>query len=62
MFTMCSFLFFFTATGINNTVYNKFEIGYRKLNSKLPIVIFQINSISSIESENWMKPRREAIR
>ena len=32
-------------------------IGNTKLNSKLPIVIFQISSISLIESENLGKPR-----
>ena len=32
-------------------------IGNTKLNSKLPIVNFQINSISLIESENLGKPR-----
>ena len=55
MFTMCSF--FFTVTGINNTMYSKYMIGKTKLNSKLPIVIFQINSISLIESENLGNPR-----
>ena len=48
---------FFTATGINNTMYSKYRIGNTKLNSKLPIVIFQINPISFIESENLGKPR-----
>ena len=58
MFTMCSFFFVFvTVTGINNTMYSKYMIGNTKLNSKLPIVIFQINSISLIESENLGKPR-----
>ena len=58
MFTMCSLFFlFFTVTGINNTMYSKYMIGNTKLNSKLPIVIFQINSISLIESENLGKPR-----
>ena len=58
MFTTYSFFFkFFTATGINNTIYSKYRIGNTKLNSKLPIVIFQINSISLIESENLGKPR-----
>ena len=57
MFTVCSFFFlFFTVTGINNTMYSKYMIGNTKLNSKLPIVIFQINSISLIESENLGKP------
>ena len=54
MFTMCSFFIkIFTVTGINNKMYNKYRIGNRKLYSKLPIVIFQINSISLIESENF---------
>ena len=38
-------------------MYSKYNIGNRKLNSKLPIVIFQINSINLIESENLQKPR-----
>ena len=38
-------------------MYSKYMIGNTKLNSKLPIVIFQINSISLIESENLGKPR-----
>ena len=50
MFTMC-ILLFFTVIG-NNTMYSKYMIGNTKLNSKLPIVIFQINSIGLIESEN----------
>ena len=38
-------------------MYSKYMIGNTKLNSKLPIVIFQINSISLIGSENLGKPR-----
>ena len=58
MFTMCSIFFLcFTVTGINNTMHSKYMIGNTKLNSKLLIVIFQINSISLIESENLGKPR-----
>ena len=45
MFSMCSFFFCFTVTGINNTIHSKYSIGNRKHNSKLPVVIFQINSI-----------------
>ena len=37
---------FFTVTGINNTLYSKSMIAKRKINSKLLLVIFQINSIS----------------
>ena len=55
---MCSIFFkFFTVTGINNIMYSKYRIGNTKLNTKLPIVIFQINSISLNESENLGKPR-----
>ena len=51
---MCSFFNkLFTATGINNTMYSKNRIGNRKLRSKLPIIVFQINSISLIESEEF---------
>ena len=57
MFTMCSLFFkFFTVTVINNKVHSKYKIGNRKLNSKLAIVIFQMNSISLIESDNLGKP------
>ena len=49
---MCSFLNnLFTVTGKNNTMYSK--IGLVNLDSKLPIVIFQMNSISLIESEEF---------
>ena len=60
MFTMCrSFFQFFTVTGIDSAmhVHSKYRIGNRKLNSKLAIVIFHINSINFIESENLRKPR-----
>ena len=52
MFTMCSFFHkLFTAAGNNNTMYSKNKIGNRKFHPKLPIIVFQINSISLIESE-----------
>ena len=51
---MCSFLDnLFTVTGNNNTMYSKNRIGNRNVHSKLPIVVFQINSISSIELEEF---------
>ena len=34
-------------------MYSKYKTGNRKFNFKLPVVIFQINSISSIESEKF---------
>ena len=58
MFTMCSFFFFLLLLVlIIQCIVNIYRIGNRKLNSKLPIVIFQINSISLIESENLGKPQ-----
>ena len=42
-----------TVTGNNNTIYSKNRIGYTKFHSKLPIIVFQINSISLIESEEF---------
>ena len=54
MFTMCNFFNkLFTITGNNNTVYSKNRIGNRKFNSKLPIIVFQINSISLIKSDEF---------
>ena len=51
MFTMCSFFNkLFTVTGNNNTMYSKNRIGKRNFLFKLPIIVFQINSISLIES------------
>ena len=51
---MCSFLNnLFIVSGNNNTMYSKHRIGNRNVHSKLPIVVFQINSISSIESEEF---------
>ena len=57
MFTMCSFFNkIFTATGNNNTMYSKNAFGNRIFHSKLPIIAFQINSISLIESEEFREP------
>ena len=54
LFTMCSFVNnLFTVTGNNNTMYSKNTIGKKKIHSKLPIIVFQINSISLIESEEF---------
>ena len=58
LFTMCRYLNnLLTVTGNNNTICSKNRIGNRNILSKLPIVVFQINSNSSIESENLGKPR-----
>ena len=47
---MCSFFkSLFTVTGNNNTINSKSRTGNRHLNSNLPIIVFQINSISLIE-------------
>ena len=43
----------FTVTGNNNTTYSKNRIGNRNFISKLPITVFQISSISLIESEEF---------
>ena len=51
---MCSFLNnLFTVTGNNNTRYSKNRIGNRNFHSKIPIIVFQINSINLIESEEF---------
>ena len=51
---MCSFFNqLFTITGINNIMYSKNRIGNRKFHSKPPIIVFQINSISLNESEEF---------
>ena len=51
---MCSFLNnLFTITGNKNTMHSKYRIGNWNVHSKLPIVVCQINSISSIESEEF---------
>ena len=55
MFTMCSFfnkLVTVTCSN-NNTMYSKNRIGNRNVHSKLPIIVFQINLISLIESEEF---------
>ena len=55
MFTMCSFFnTFFTVTGNNNnTMYSKNSIDNRSFHSRLPIYVFQINSISLNEREEF---------
>ena len=54
MFTMRSFFNnLFTVTGNNNTMYSKIRIGDRNTLSKLPIIVFQVNSISLTESEEF---------
>ena len=53
-FIMCSFLNnLSTVIGNNNTIYSKNGFDNRKFHSKLPIIVFQINSISLIESEEF---------
>ena len=53
LFTMCSFVDnLFTVTG-SNTMHSKNRIGNRNVHSKLSISVFQINSISLIESEEF---------
>ena len=53
---MCGFLNnLFTFTGNNNTMYGKNRIGNRNSQSKLPIIVYQINSISFIESQEFRK-------
>ena len=54
MFTICSFFNkLFTVPGDNNTMCSNSRIGNRKFHSKLPIIVFHINSISLIESEGY---------
>ena len=43
----------FTVTGNNSQMYSKIRIGDRNALSKLPIIVFQMNSISLIESEEF---------
>ena len=51
---MCSFFnIFLTIAGNNNTMHNKNRIGNKNFHSKLQIIVFQINSTSSIESEEF---------
>ena len=51
---MCSsFSNLFTVTGNNNIMYSKTRIGNRKFYTKLTMTVFQITSISLIESEEF---------
>ena len=51
---MSSFLSnLFTVTGNNNTMYSKDRIGKGNFDSKISVIVFQINSISLIESEEF---------
>ena len=53
---MCSFFkCLFIITGNNNAMYSKNRIGNRYFVSNLRIIVFQINSISLIESEEFRK-------
>ena len=55
---MCSFFNkLFTVIGNNNTVHSKNRFGNRNFHSKLSIIVFQINSISLIELEEFREPR-----
>ena len=61
MFTMCSFLYIlFIVTGNINTMYGKNRTGNKNIHSKLPIIVFQINSLSLIESEEFRKTSNDA--
>ena len=63
LLTMCSFFnSSFTVTGSNNTMYSKNRISNGKFNSKLPIIVFQINSISLIESEEFRETSMRSTR
>ena len=54
LFTMCSLInSLFTVTGNNNKMYSKNSIGNRNCRFKLPIIVFQMNSISLIEPEEF---------
>ena len=54
LFTMCSLInSLFTLTGNNNTMYSRNRIGNRNYHFKLPIIVFQINSINLIEPEEF---------
>ena len=54
LFTMHSFLYnLITVTGKNKTMYSKNRIGNTNFYSKLSIFVFQINSISLIESDEF---------
>ena len=44
---------FFTVTGNNDTMYSESRIGNSNFHSKLPFIVFQINSISLIGSEEF---------
>ena len=58
LFTMCSLInSLFIVTGNNNAMYSKNRIGNTNYNFKLPIIVFQINSITLIESEEFMEFR-----
>ena len=54
LFSMCSFFnSLFSVTGNNNMIYCKNRIGNRYFCIKLSIIVFQINSISWIDSEEF---------
>ena len=58
LFTMSRVLHnLFTVTGNSNTIYSKNRIGNTNVHSKLPIIVFQINSTSLMESEEFRKPQ-----
>ena len=61
LFTMRSFFIdSFTVTGNNNTMYSKNRIGNRNFQSKLSIIVFQMKSLSLIESETFRKTSNES--
>ena len=51
----CFFSNLSTVPGNNNTIYSENGIDNRNVHSKLPIIVFQINSISLIEPEEFSK-------
>ena len=58
LFTMCGLInSLFTVTGNNNTMHSENRIGNTNYNFKLPIIVFQINSISLIESKEFRELR-----
>ena len=53
MYSFLNIILLFTVTTNNNAMYSKNRNGNRNVHSKLPIVVLQINSFSSIESEEF---------
>ena len=49
----------FTVTGNDNKMYSKNSIGNRNFHSKLALIVFQINSVGLIESEEFRETSME---